>query len=128
MISQEGLEKALEDIEDLKKKVNALTEDLLVDTAELRKQIKEIAQNFKKEKLELNRSLATMRLDQQITAIISILEGNNSSSTLIQQAQTDATKARTEIFHSDDPYELVNNFISTWKERFKTYHYEYTTH
>jgi hypothetical protein len=128
MISDEGLEKALQDIEDLKKRVNALTEDLLVDTSALKKQLSELTQAVQIQGLELTRSLAAIRLDEQLDAVNSILGSNNASTALRQQAQLDATKCRTEIFHSDSPYGLVNEFIRTWQERFKTHHYEYTTH
>ncbi len=128
MVSPEQLEKAFEDIEDLKKKVNALTEDLLVDTANLKEQIRELTATVQTQVLELNRSVASIRIDGQLDSVVSVLENYQASSTIIQQSKNDAAKCRAEIFHSDKPFSLVNDFVNKWKGYFKEHSYDFTTH
>ncbi|ADJ26546.1 SMC domain-containing protein [Dehalogenimonas lykanthroporepellens BL-DC-9] len=115
MISNEGLEKALEDIEELKKTVNSLTEDLLVDTSELKAQI-----------LELSREVAGLRLNEQHSYLNGILTFNKAPRALLNQASTDATRLSEEIKHSNNPNECVTEFISTWRDKLDKHNYNYT--
>ena len=125
MISEEGLEKALQDIEDLKKKVNALTADLLVDYSDLKRQISEFTKSAEGKTAYLTQYVASLRLDEQASIVQTLLHRNKASSVMVEQANSDATKTRAEIFHSEVPLDLVSDFIGRWKDRFTQAGFEF---
>jgi sulfur relay (sulfurtransferase) DsrC/TusE family protein len=104
MVSEEGIEKALEDIEVLKKELG----ELKTDHVEVVKQLRE-------EITYLSQFTCGMKINADVRTIHNIINGQFSGkSTLVTQLFADAAAAKTEVYNSQHPYEIEKEFHDKW--------------
>jgi deoxyribodipyrimidine photolyase len=104
MVSEEGIEKALEDIETLKKELSELKKDHVA-----------VTQQFREAVTELRQFTCDIKINADVRAIHSIINNQFSEkSTLTTQLFADAAAAKTQVGNSRTPYKIEEEFHDKW--------------
>lgn len=110
MVSQEGIEKALEDVETLKKELAELKTDHVAVVKQLRQQL-----------LDLQRLVAGSKVNADTVNFCDIMDTQLSKkagySTMRTQIITDAAVVKQKIMTSSSPLNLLNDFYQKWTKR-----------
>ncbi len=107
MVSEEGIEKALEDIETLKKGLAKLTINHVAVVKQLRQQL-----------LDLQQDVSALKINSDVNILSSILDDSELQNKLTLKAQliADASTAKAKILNSANPANLANEFKRKWDE------------
>ncbi len=110
MVSEEGIEKALEDIEALKEGLAELTTDHAAVVKQLRKEL-----------LDLQQLIAALKINTDVGVFCDIMDtqlcSNANYATMRTQIVTDAAVAKSRILTSNSPFALLSDFRDKWKKK-----------
>ncbi len=110
MVSEEGIEKALEDIETLKKGLAELTTDHATVVKQLRQQL-----------LDLQQLATALKINADVDSFCNIMDtqlcNQSGYATMRVQIITDAAVIKQKIITSSSPFTLLNDFHEKWEKK-----------
>jgi len=109
MVSEEGIDKALEDIETLKQQLKELKTDHAAVVKQLKQQL-----------LDLQRLFVALKINADVGSFCNIMDtqlcNNACYATIRTQVITDAAVAKQQANTSNSPFTLLHNFHEKWEK------------